>query len=278
MEYRINYICSNKELEYNDLNNTHFKLVYILSGTKSIVFNEDKINFCKGELLYIRKHCILSYTNNPENGNYQEIEILYTLEEIHIIINDFLTKFKYHLALKDIPLGYNESIISQHADCNLTNYFDNLLLLIKDNFVGNNLQVDWIKRSEFIFLLVSSKLSYLSTNMLYDIKTPKKNFVKIVNENIFSKINISELSEKCGMSESSFKKEFATYFKQSPHKWFIDQRLNKAKFLLISTDKDIQETAAECCFDNTSHFIKLFKKKFKLTPLKYRNKLGDEGL
>ena len=57
-----------------------------------------------------------------------------------------------------------------------------------------------------------------------------------------------------------------------PHKWYIRQRLMHSRLLLISTSKSISEIGNECTFPNTSHFIKLFKKEYQMTPATYRHR------
>ncbi|MCD8185776.1 MAG: helix-turn-helix transcriptional regulator, partial [Rikenellaceae bacterium] len=62
------------------------------------------------------------------------------------------------------------------------------------------------------------------------------------------------------------------HFNAPPHKWFVRQRLMHARLQLISTSKSVAEIGNECNFPSTSHFIKLFKKEYKLTPVAYRHK------
>lgn len=45
-----------------------------------------------------------------------------------------------------------------------------------------------------------------------------------------------------------------------------------SRLLLISTSKSISEIGNACTFPNTSHFIKLFKKEYQMTPAAYRNR------
>ncbi|MFI3267128.1 MAG: AraC family transcriptional regulator [Rikenellaceae bacterium] len=277
MTYKINYTCLSTNSELLKIDNSTCRLIYIAHGTKIVILDGNEINYNQGEILYIRKNCTFLYTNVTDNDKYEEFEILYTLEELRLIMDNFVTKFNNEKFAKLAPQGYTESIISQNIDNSIGYFYKNLLLLIKDDFISQDHQIEWTKRSEFMFLLTNSKLSSIVSNIVFDIRMPKNNIIKIVTENIYNKISIVELSKMCGMSVSTFKKEFAEYYKQSPHKWFIEQRLNKAKFLLVSTDKDIQQTANECCFENTSHFIKLFKRKYNLTPLKYRNVIKLKG-
>ena len=57
-----------------------------------------------------------------------------------------------------------------------------------------------------------------------------------------------------------------------PEQRIIRQRLMHSRLLLISTSKSISEIGNECTFPNTSHFIKLFKKEYQMTPATYRHK------
>ena len=96
------------------------------------------------------------------------------------------------------------------------------------------------------------------------------NFEQIVYNHMFKDVSIEQLSEICNRSLTSFKKEFKRHFEMPPHKWYIQQRLMHSRLLLISTSKSVSEIGHECAFPNTSHFIKLFKKEYSITPSAYR--------
>ena len=89
---------------------------------------------------------------------------------------------------------------------------------------------------------------------------------------MFKDVSIEQLSEICNRSLPSFKKEFKRHFEMPPHKWYIRQRLMHSRLLLISTTKSVSEIGHECAFPNTSHFIKLFKKEYAITPSAYRSR------
>ena len=92
-------------------------------------------------------------------------------------------------------------------------------------------------------------------------------------------ISVEEIAKRCNRSLTSFKKEFFRIYGTSPHQWLIRQRLIHARLLLISTDKAIAEIGTACAFPNTSHFIKLFRKQYGMTPATYRNRhRGPEEL
>lgn len=66
------------------------------------------------------------------------------------------------------------------------------------------------------------------------------------------------------------------YFNDPPHRWVVRQRLMYARLMLISTNKPVAQIGAECRFPNTSHFIKLFRKEFDITPANYRRKYSSD--
>ena len=105
-----------------------------------------------------------------------------------------------------------------------------------------------------------------------------ENFEQMVYRNIFTNKTIEELAAECNKSLTSFKKEFDKHFFEPPHRWFIKQRLMKSRLLLISTNNPIAEIGRECRFPNTSHFIKLFKREYDMTPAAYRNKHSESHI
>lgn len=76
------------------------------------------------------------------------------------------------------------------------------------------------------------------------------------------------------MTISTFKAHFGRLFGTSPHRWFVLQRLNLARTLLLTTDTQIKTIAYECGFSSPSQFIRLFHKHFGVTPAHYRAQFG----
>ncbi|MBP3437046.1 MAG: helix-turn-helix domain-containing protein [Clostridia bacterium] len=81
------------------------------------------------------------------------------------------------------------------------------------------------------------------------------------------------LAEKCHICESSLYRIFA-----QNNRSLLGVRQNvileKAKTLLITTDKSIEDISASLGFSSSSYFRKLFKKKFSLTPRALRKSQG----
>ncbi|MCM1039303.1 MAG: AraC family transcriptional regulator [Roseburia sp.] len=82
---------------------------------------------------------------------------------------------------------------------------------------------------------------------------------------------LEDLEERYHISKYRICREFSAAFGLPPLKYLNKRRIEAAKNLLLSGDKRIHEIAADVGYENTNHFINLFKKETGLTPLVYRN-------
>jgi AraC-like DNA-binding protein len=77
---------------------------------------------------------------------------------------------------------------------------------------------------------------------------------------------IPELSQKVGMNQCYLKKGFKELFGTTIHDFVQQQRMLKAKLLLISTDYSVAEVADKIGFSSTSNFSAAFKKYMGIMP------------
>lgn len=89
-------------------------------------------------------------------------------------------------------------------------------------------------------------------------------------------LRLDELEVRHHMSKYRICHEFSDTFGEPPLKYLNNRRLEAAANLLLATDKHINEIALEVGFENTSHFISLFKKRNGVTPLVYRTQNGRQ--
>jgi len=94
--------------------------------------------------------------------------------------------------------------------------------------------------------------------------------IEFLENNPDRKIYITEMASLANMSVRSFQRNFIRALGLSPINYLMQVRLQKAKKLLRETDLKIIDISAITGFTDISHFIKCFKKYFKVTPYKYR--------
>ncbi len=93
---------------------------------------------------------------------------------------------------------------------------------------------------------------------------------KVMAENFLFNLKVEEFAKLCGQSLSAFKRDFNNTYNTTPSKWVMSKRLEHAKALLDESDLNINQICYESGFMNSSHFIKSFKRKYNLPPLRYR--------
>lgn len=81
-------------------------------------------------------------------------------------------------------------------------------------------------------------------------------------------ITLDELAQKAGIDRYTLIRRFGRQFNTTPHSWQIMLRVNEAKRLL-ENGKNITEAALEVGFYDQSHFTKIFKETFGVTPKQF---------
>ncbi len=129
-------------------------------------------------------------------------------------------------------------------------------------FLSSRILVDLL--TEILFTaeaVVSPKL-----NMPQFIKTALTDIDAHFPENL----SLEYFSDKLRLSKYHFAKEFKKYTGYSPVEYIINTRINHAKEYLQYSDLTITDISDVVGFNNTCHFINMFKQKVGLTPLKFR--------
>jgi AraC-like DNA-binding protein len=91
-----------------------------------------------------------------------------------------------------------------------------------------------------------------------------------IKKHYTDKITLIELSNIALISPFHLQRNFKSVYNLSPLEFITHLRLKKACQLLIKTRKSVSEIVMLCGFENSSSFIRLFKKRLKLTPVSYR--------
>lgn len=163
-----------------------------------------------------------------------------------------------------------DAVIPLDLDEVLSSYFQSLFsyFLQKEAPLKNLLE---IKFQELILNLISSKKNQA---LCCHFKTlgheSKTSLREIMEANFAYNMTLEEFSRLSGRSLTTFKRDFAEIYDTSPGKWLLQKRLEYSKYLLETTDKNISELAFESGFENTSHFIRVFRQAFGATPLQFK--------
>jgi AraC-like DNA-binding protein len=76
-----------------------------------------------------------------------------------------------------------------------------------------------------------------------------------------------------GRSLSTFHRDFKRYNDITPKQYLLDLKLEYACDQLKNSDKPVSEISYDIGYENVSHFIKAFKKKYNTTPKQLSKKI-----
>lgn len=86
--------------------------------------------------------------------------------------------------------------------------------------------------------------------------------------------NLDELVAASGYSRFHFCRLFRKQTGQTPWRFALDRKLERARELLLGSALSVKEIAAQLGFNNPDYFAKLFKRSTGVTPNRYRGRIG----
>ena len=93
-------------------------------------------------------------------------------------------------------------------------------------------------------------------------------------ERLANPLSILEIAAQINMAPGHFARAFRHATGQSPHRWLMDRRIERAKDLLRS-DMSLAEIALACGFVDQSHLTRVFSRREGLTPGAWRRINGN---
>ncbi|MBR5333816.1 MAG: helix-turn-helix transcriptional regulator [Alistipes sp.] len=254
------------------LNLSRCAIGYVVRGTKHVYYGDTRHTISHGEVFYLGlgNHYVEDLLD--DGRPYEQIVLYYSPEQLQQILLNLNMVYSIDISSShscDRCRRHNH--VSMVASPTLKNLFTHVMNYLHEDHQVHDVAADNLKMTELIYTIVSMEDCCFRSKVLSNVDAAHGSFEQVVYKHIFQDISIEQLASLSHRSLTSFKKEFKRHFAMSPHRWFIRQRLMRSRLLLISTSKSISEIGIECTFPNTSHFIKLFKKQYGLTPAIYRN-------
>ena len=94
--------------------------------------------------------------------------------------------------------------------------------------------------------------------------------IQFIEDNYDKKIRLKELADSANLSACHFCRTFKQITGKTLTDYVNEIRIEKAACFLKQTDLNITETALKCGFDSISYFNRLFSKKYKISPTRFR--------
>lgn len=129
---------------------------------------------------------------------------------------------------------------------------------------------------EILYLLVNNYK--VDKDSVMDVKTQKyeeryKKILEYIKKNYREAITLKDTAEYFGLSQEHFSRAFKNYVGQTFMSYVKDLRVDKAQELLLYTDLNIIDIAANVGEPDAKAFIRDFKRAYLVTPHQYRKML-----
>tara|TARA_Y100001970_G_scaffold213521_1_gene261003 strand:+ start:443 stop:1411 length:969 start_codon:yes stop_codon:yes gene_type:complete len=96
------------------------------------------------------------------------------------------------------------------------------------------------------------------------------NAVSIMEENLEEPLSQKDLASKSNISLRQLERLFKKYISNTPNRFYLKLRLERARHLLMQTSMSILSVALASGFNSSSHFSKCYKIQFGISPRETR--------
>jgi AraC-like DNA-binding protein len=86
----------------------------------------------------------------------------------------------------------------------------------------------------------------------------------------FDPIDVADMARAAGLSRAHFSREFRRTFGESPHRYLLTRRLERASALLRSTDRTVADICCMVGLTSVGSFTTSFRRMYGKSPMEYR--------
>ncbi len=239
--------------------------VFIMKGTKKWETIENEYYVSKGEAVFIKKGaCIV---HQYFDDDFCALVIFVPDEFIRSVLH------QHQIEYEDSNIrDQTDNIIRVNVDEILSTYSHS----VYNYFQHSKTPPKDLLKIKFTELIINIMMSNENETLAgYFKQLCLENTVSIRNimeSNFAHRLKLEEFAKLSARSLSTFKRDFNKIYGMPPGKWLTKKRLEHAKYLLESTNKNVNDVVIDSGFENTSHFTRVFKSRFGIPPHQYKTK------
>jgi AraC-like DNA-binding protein len=269
-----------RQWNYQNVCSPFFRMLYILNG-EGFIMHDNKKYSLEAEKLFL----IPNFTNcNYHCSN--------SLEMIYII---FFNQMQYEMQMHNYQNQVFEikgdnldktlftKLLVNNPNMGLANYdpnsYDNWNYLDSCKEHEKKKEFQHIIENQGILLQLfsrfkASKNKYVNCDNASILKIYKT--IQYIHKNLNKNLSVKLLAEKICLSPDYFSRLFQQVTQNRPIDFIQRKRIEKAQFLLVTTNYSLEKIAEFTGLNNSSYLIRLFKRHTGITPKKYRSPVYDK--
>ncbi|SFE08408.1 Helix-turn-helix domain-containing protein [Flavobacterium phragmitis] len=271
----IDYVKLNQEWNYSNVISPYHRLYYIDEGMGSISDNSELIILEQGYLYLIPSFTVcnlncdehlsqyfIQFFEESSDGvslfaNHRSVIKLEALETDIILIKRLLKSNPGRgINRSSNPKAYEKEAYYQEYQS-----------------LNNGLKAYLKFENQGILLLLLSRFLKSVTFPSENSQTTSPKIIDTISYiqlNLNKNLNVGELAARINHSQDYFSKLFLYHTGKRPLNYIHEKKIERAQYLIATTNKSFLEIALDTGFSNLPHFSKIFKRILNLTPGQYR--------
>jgi len=270
----VAFLSFEKDAVYEDIISPFTRVYLVTAGCGSLVIGKDKIVLEAGKLYQIPSFTSCSYHFGAGLSHYY---IHFSIDQPNGLSP--YSQFPISNKVDASELDYNlfGRLVQVNPDLQLPHHHPNVYQTkpwmnkkVDFHTAGRHLETIGILKQLFSRFLGSGE-NYPGANILkYNIQP----ILLYIRNNLQRNITVDDLANIACFSRDHFSRVFKTITGMTPCDYIIGKRIERAQFLLLTTDLSQSDIIDQTGFRSASYFSRIFRKYTSYSPTQYRQQRG----
>ena len=259
-----------QDSDYESIISPFSRIYFITKGIGYLIIGNQKIILEAGNLYLIPGFSSCTYHFGAGLCHYY---IHFSIDQPNGLSAYSLYSINHRAVSSEFDRCLFERILQINPDLQLPhhhpNIYQNKLWMNKKvvyKTVSQHLETIGILKQLFSRFLEPIQSHPISGLLKYNIQP----ILLYINVNLEQDIGIEQLAGIACLSKDHFSKMFKSIIGMAPCEFIIRKRIEKAQFLLLTTDMSQDQIIGKTNFKSDSYFCRIFKKYTSYTPANYR--------
>ncbi|WP_159471439.1 AraC family transcriptional regulator [Dyadobacter sp. 3J3] len=270
----VDYVKLNKSWNYRNIISPFYRLYYIDGGFGHL-FYANKTVILEKDFLYLIPCFTLCNYQCPEFLSQYYIHILEETPDGTSLFSSHQNVIKIPAELSDLEHFKRILVLNPGRDLKRSSNpkdYQKQPVIRNSQAMNNDLPISAFMETKGITLqLLSRFLTPENYSFSVGKIIPSKiiESINYINTNLSENLTVNDLAERAGQNKDYFSRIFQEHTASRPLSYIQQKRVEKAQFLIITTDLSLSQIASDTGFESLSYFSRIFKNITGQTPGSY---------